>query len=57
MSQKMRKPRPQPPKYYWTDSDACYCCKNKNGCNRCKRIKKYVANQRNKAKYLKSFNA
>ena len=36
MSRKTRKPRPSPPKWYWTDSDYCYSCKNRNGCSHCK---------------------
>ena len=39
---KYRKARPQPPRYYWLDADGCYFCKNKNNCNGCKVLKKYV---------------
>lgn len=43
MSKKIRKPQPQPPRYYWWDSDNCYGCKNRNNCNGCKRLKVYNA--------------
>ena len=43
MSKKIRKPRPQPPRYYWWDSDNCHGCKNRNNCNGCKRLKVYNA--------------
>lgn len=41
---KYRKARPQPPNYFWLDAENCWFCKgkNRNGCNRCKVIKKYV---------------
>ena len=39
---KYRKARPQPPKYYWSDTDYCWFCKNKNNCNGCKVLKKYI---------------
>lgn len=39
MGKAKRKPRPQPPKWYWLDSDDCWCCKNRNNCNQCKRLK------------------
>ena len=38
---KKRKPRPQPPKYYWWDTDNCYFCKNRNGCSGCRILVKY----------------
>lgn len=38
--QKFRKPTPQPPNYYWLDSDGCWDCNcNHNGCRNCKRLK------------------
>ena len=43
MKNKMRKPHPQPPKYYWLDSDNCWDCKNRNNCGNCKRLKDYVS--------------
>ncbi len=46
----MRKPRPSLPKWYWWDSDNCWFCDNRTGCNGCKVIKKYVANQKKKKK-------
>ena len=48
MSRKIRKPRPQPPKWAWSDLDNCWCCKNRNGCSNCKIIKSYVVKQRKK---------
>ena len=39
---KYRKARPQPPKYFWLDADNCWFCKNKNNCNGCKVLKKYI---------------
>ena len=42
MTIKRRKPRPEPPRYYWLDTDNCYCCKNRNGCSGCKFLKEYV---------------
>ena len=40
---KRRKPRPQPPKYYWWDTDNCYACKDRNNCSGCRFLKNYVA--------------
>lgn len=40
---KKRKPRPQPPRYYWYDTDNCWCCKNRNNCSGCKFLKQYIA--------------
>ena len=42
MRNKRRKPRPQPPKYYWWDTDNCWCCKNRNGCSGCRFLVKYI---------------
>ena len=52
---KNRKPRPQPPKYYWYDTDGCWCCKNRNGCAGCKFLKRYIAEGkgRNKRKIVR----
>ena len=46
MKIKYRKARPQPPRYYWWDTDCCWACKDRNNCNGCKRLKQYVANTR-----------
>ena len=43
---KYRKARPQPPRYYWWDTDCCWACKDRNNCNGCKRLKQYIANTR-----------
>ena len=40
MKKKIRKKRPEPPWYFYFDTDNCYCCKNKNGCGGCKFLKK-----------------
>ena len=52
---KRRKPRPQPPRYYWYDTDGCWDCPNRNGCSGCKRLKQYIAEGkgRNKRKVLR----
>lgn len=52
MKIKYRKAKPQPPKWYWFDSDNCYQCKNRNNCSGkgCKFLKKVVAIQNNKKK-------
>lgn len=43
MSKKIRKMRPEPPKYYYWDTDNCWFCKNRNGCSGCKVLKQYIA--------------
>ena len=38
--QKFRKATPQPPHYYWLNSDGCWDCNcNRHGCRNCKRLK------------------
>ena len=39
---KHRKARPQPPRYYWLDTDNCWPCKNRDNCNGFKVLKKYI---------------
>jgi hypothetical protein len=39
---KRRKQRPEPPKYFWLDTDDCWFCKNRNRCSGCKILKRYV---------------
>ena len=41
MKRENRKPRPQPPRWYWLSTDDCWDCKNRRGCNGCKRLKIY----------------
>ena len=54
MKVKHRKERPQPPRWYWIDSDACYACKNRNACSGCKRLKELNHHMKNnKRKYSK----
>ena len=43
MAHGKRKKRPQPPKYFWYDTDNCWACKNKRGCSGCKFLKRYIA--------------
>lgn len=50
MKNKYRKARPQPPWWYWPDSDGCYACKNRNNCNGCKRLKRVNVEQKKKTK-------
>lgn len=42
MKDKKRKQRPQPPKWFYFDTDNCYMCKNRNGCGGCRFLKKYI---------------
>lgn len=37
-----RKPRPEPPKVFYKDTDNCWKCKNNKNCNNCKFLKRYV---------------
>lgn len=39
---KHRKQRPEPPRWFWLDTDCCWKCKNRNGCGGCKFLKQYV---------------
>jgi len=48
MSRKQRKPRPEPPHWYWLDSDNCWNCKNRNNCNGCKILKQLSAQLKKK---------
>ncbi len=43
-----RKPRPEPPKDFFWDTDNCWFCKNKKGCGGCKVLKRAVAERRRK---------
>ena len=51
-----RKMRPEPPKYFWPDTDGCWRCKKRNGCSGCKFLKRYIAERkgRNKRKIQRS---
>lgn len=51
---KMRKPTPQPPHWFWADSDNCWDCNcNHNGCRGCKRLKaQKVIDQKKQKKKL-----
>ena len=48
MKKKLRKARPQPPRWYWLDSDNCWSCSNRNNCSGCKILKKVAAEQKEK---------
>lgn len=50
MGKPKRKPRPQPPGYFWLDVDGCWFCKNKNNCNNCKVLKRQRAKDREERK-------
>lgn len=44
-----RKPTPQPPRWYWLDSDGCWDCNcDHRGCHGCKRLKGVNKNEREK---------
>lgn len=45
---KRRKPIPQPPKYYWLDSDNCWWCLERSNCRNCKVLKSAAAAQKSK---------
>lgn len=45
---KLRKPTPQPPRWYWWQNDNCWWCKNKSNCGNCKVLKETVAQQKRK---------
>ena len=53
MGKAKRKPRPQPPYYFWLDADGCWFCKNKNNCNNCKALKRQRAKDREERKKSK----
>ena len=57
MKKKIRKKRPEPPWYFYFDTDNCYCCKNKNGCGGCKFLKKYIHTKQKINKGSHSFRA
>lgn len=46
MGKAKRKPRPQPPRWYWLDVDGCWDCNHPNNCNQCKRLKHQRAFER-----------
>ena len=48
MGKAKRKPRPQPPRWYWADCDNCWDCNHPNNCNQCKRLKQQRAYEREK---------
>ena len=60
MKKKIRKKRPEPPWYFYFDTDNCYRCKNKNGCGGCKILKRYITSKqhqkRRKVDFLKIFD-
>lgn len=50
MGKTKRKPRPQPPKWFWLDTDGCWFCKNRNNCNGCRILKHQQALERERWK-------
>lgn len=46
MTNKRRKLRPEPPPYFFFESDNCWFCKNRNNCSGCKVLKQAVAHQK-----------
>lgn len=48
MGKAKRKPRPQPPKWYWWINDGCCGCKHPNNCNQCKALKSQRDDERRK---------
>ena len=42
MAKKRRKPRPEPPRWYFLDTDNCWDCNNRNNCGGCKRVKEFT---------------
>lgn len=45
-----RKKRPEPPRHFWLDTDDCWFCKNRKGCNGCKILKRYNAEKTSQRK-------
>lgn len=39
MGKARRKMRPQPPRWYWDDTDGCWMCHNRNNCGGCHWLK------------------
>ena len=50
MKYKIRKQRPQPPQWFWADTDNCWACKNRNGCGGCKFLKRYMYGTKQKTR-------
>lgn len=48
MGKAKRKPRPQPPRWYWLDVDGCWDCNHPNNCNQCKKLKRQKVYEREK---------
>jgi hypothetical protein len=53
MKYKKRKPRPQPPPWFFMDNDNCWFCRNRNRCGGCKVLKRAVNEQKGKRKEKK----
>lgn len=47
MGKAKRKQRPQPPKWFWLDTDGCWFCKNRNNCNQCRLLKQFRRKKEN----------
>lgn len=50
MGSKRRKKRPEPPPYFYWDTDNCWPCKNRNGCGGCRILKEYIHDKPDKSK-------
>ncbi len=50
MAKRWRKMRPEPPKFFWYDTDGCWACKNRHGCSGCKFLKRYIAEDKGRNK-------
>jgi hypothetical protein len=46
MGKAKRKVKPQPPWYFWYDTDGCWFCKKKNAGGNCKVVKQYIAEKK-----------
>lgn len=49
---KYRKPRPSPPKWYWSYSDNCWDCYDRHHCGNCKRMKEFKKYDRTREKKI-----
>ena len=48
-----RKPKPEPPKWFFYDNDNCWFCDNRNGCSSCKKLKIFRRKLRDKKSTMK----
>lgn len=43
-----RKPKPEPPKWFFYDNDNCWFCSNRNNCGSCHLLKEFRSKFRDK---------